>query len=130
MRKDDVATLTERYLHSLEWARRFIEMGEYIKSLQDSYFAAFYAAKAALIHLGIRSKSHQSVQDRIDDLVDDGSLPSDTRGVLELLLARRNEAAYRFARANWTEQEAADALRLAERFTNEMQRTLDLPGHR
>ena len=128
MRKDDVAILTERYAHSLEWARRFIEMGEYTKSIQDSYFAAFYAAKAALIHLGIRSKSHQSVQDRIDDLVDDGSLLHDTRGVLGLLVARRNEAAYRFARANWTEQEASDALRLAERFTNEMQRTLDSPG--
>ena len=128
MRRDDVAVLTERYLHSLAWAQRFVEMGEYTKSIQDSYFAAFYAAKAALIHLGIRSKSHQSVQDRIDELVDDGSVLPDTRGVLELLLARRNEAAYRFARANWTEQEATDALMLAERFTNEMQRTLDSPG--
>lgn len=79
MRKDDVAILTDRYVRSLEWARRFIELGEYTKSIQDSYFAAFYAAKAALIHLGIRSKSHQSVQDRIDDLVEDGFLLSDIK---------------------------------------------------
>ena len=128
MREDDVGLLTERYRHSLEWSRRFIEMGEYTKSIQDSYFASFYAAKAALIHLGIRSKSHQSVQDRIDDLVDRGSLLPDTRGVLELLLARRNEAAYRFARANWTEQEATDALKLAETFTYEIQQILESPG--
>ena len=127
MREDDVAALRERYSHSLEWARRFVEMGEYIKSIQDSYFAAFYAAKAALIHLGLRSKSHQSVQDRIDDLVNHGSLSPNIRGVLELLLARRNEAAYRFARGNWTKQEASDVLALAERFTDEMLQVLNSP---
>lgn len=42
MREDDVAALRERYSPSLKWARRFVEMGEYIKSIQDSYFAAFY----------------------------------------------------------------------------------------
>lgn len=119
MRSDDIAAETERYTNTSEWARRFIEMGEYVNSIQDSYYAAFYAAKAAMIHLGIRSKSHQSVQGRIDELVDSGVLSLDTRGVLGILLSRRNEAAYRFARGNWTEQEASEALDLAERFVDE-----------
>ena len=128
MRKQDVAIHTDRCFHSLGWAQRFLELDEYTKSIQDSYFAAFYAAKAALIHMGIRSKSHRSVQDRIDDLVDDGSLLPDIRGVLQLLLARRNEAAYRVARGNWTKQEATDALRLAEKLVNEMERIRASPG--
>ncbi|MDE0122038.1 MAG: HEPN domain-containing protein [bacterium] len=130
MLSDDIAALTARYAGALEWARRFIEMGEYIKSIQDSYYSAFYAAKAALIHLGIRSKSHQSVQGRIDELVDSGVLRPDTRGVLGVLLGRRNESAYRFARGNWTEQEASEALDLAERFVSEMERLLASPSPR
>lgn len=130
MRSDDVAALKERYAGALEWSRRFLEVGEYIKSIQDSYYAAFYAAKATMIHLGVRSKSHQSVQVRIDELVDSGVLPLETRGVLEILLRRRNEAAYRFARRDWTEQEASDSLGIAERFVSEMERILALPNPR
>lgn len=124
MRESDISILMERCLHDLAWARKFIGLDEYIKSIQDSYYAAFYAAKAALGHLGIRSKSHHSVQGRIDELVEGGTLPSDTRGVLGLLLARRNEAAYRFARGNWTEQDAREVLAMAEYFVGEMQRIL------
>lgn len=126
-RDRDVAALSKRCSHSLGWARKFLELGEYIKSIQDSYFAAFYAAKATLSHLGVRSKSHRSVQDRIDDLVAEGALPPHTGDVLELLLARRNEAAYRFARGNWTEQEASEVLGLAERFITEMRRVFESP---
>lgn len=50
---DDIAALKARYVGALEWARRFLGMGEYIKSIQGSCCSAFYAAKAALIHLSI-----------------------------------------------------------------------------
>ena len=40
----------------------------------------------------------------------------DTEDALERLFGRRNEAAYRFARRNWTEQETSDTLALAEDF--------------
>lgn len=120
MVEDDLAALRERWEHSWDWARKFLDMGDYIMSIQSCYFAAFYAAKAALIHSGVRSKSHRSVQDRIDDLVEAGVLPTGVSGSLESLLARRNEAAYRYARGNWTEQEARQVFDLAETFLEEM----------
>ncbi len=32
MREDDLAALKELYLHTLGWAQRFLEMGEYMKT--------------------------------------------------------------------------------------------------
>ena len=125
MREDELAALKERFPHRLEWSRKFLEMNELVFSIEASYYAAFYAAKAALLHVGIRSKSHQHVQHLIDDLVDDGSLPPDIEGVLDRLHASRNEAAYRVARRNWTEREATRLLELAERFVMNMQRILE-----
>lgn len=37
MREDDVAALRERYSHSLEWARRFVEIGEYVLALAERF---------------------------------------------------------------------------------------------
>ncbi|MCQ3803481.1 MAG: HEPN domain-containing protein [Acidimicrobiia bacterium] len=116
-----VVQLQKRSLDSLGWARKFIEWGEFIRCIRESYDAAFYAAKAILFHQGIKSKSHNSVRQRIDDLVAGGTLASGMEDVLEPLLAMRNEAAYRFARGNWTEEEAAQALTTSEFFVGEMQ---------
>lgn len=49
MREDELAALKSRYPNRLEWARRFIELNEFVKSIEDSYYAAFCAAKAALL---------------------------------------------------------------------------------
>lgn len=120
MYEDFVDALQKRSLDSLGWARKFIGWGEYIRCIRESYDAAFYAAKAILFHHGIKSKSHDSVRQRIDDLVVSGTLPSGMEDVLEPLLGMRNEAAYRFARGNWTEREAAQALGVSEFFVGEM----------
>jgi len=71
--------------------------------------------------LGIKTKSHKSVQIAIDTVVNDGHLTHDMGIVLNLLLARRNEAVYRYARRDWTEEHAADSMRQAEAFIGAVQ---------
>ena len=58
------------------------------------------------------------MQQRIAAVVDEGSLTEDMRGVLGLLLRMRNEAAYNYARRDWTVQQATEALHLAEHFVD------------
>ena len=130
MSERDIKSLMEYTHRDLGYARRFLDEGQYPKSINESYYAAFYAAKAGLLHLGIRSKSHQSVQAGIDSMVDDGFLPSDMRGAIELLLSRRNEAVYRYARRNWTAKEACDTLHLAHQFAQQIRELLaTIAGH-
>ena len=119
-RRSEAAAYWERSDHALEWARKFIGLGENAKSVQDSYLAAFYAAKATLAQLNIRSKYHTSVMNRVTALVRDGSLASGTDDTLAALFALRNDAAYRVARGEWTESEATQSLEMAERFIGEM----------
>ena len=81
-RRSEAAAYWERSDHALEWARKFIGLGEHTKSVQDSYLAAFCAAKAALAQLNIRSKYHTSVMNRVTALVRDGPLASGTDDTL------------------------------------------------
>ena len=62
MSDDHVAFLMEDSHRDLSYAGRFLRDGVYPKSIANSYSAAFYAAKALLTHLKIRSKNHKSVQ--------------------------------------------------------------------
>lgn len=52
MNEVDIGRYRDRSLHSLGWARRFIDEGEHVLGAQLSYPAAFYRAEAALGHLG------------------------------------------------------------------------------
>ncbi len=62
MSEQDVRFLMEYSFRDLAVARQFCGDGLYQKSINESYYAAFYAAKACLLHLGIKTKSHKSVQ--------------------------------------------------------------------
>lgn len=95
MSKTAIGFLMHDSLRDLGSARRFRDEGTYPKSINDSYYAVFYTAKACLLHLGTKSKSHKSVQAGIDTLVGDGRLPQDMVDVLEWLFERRNVAVYR-----------------------------------
>ena len=127
MRKSEIETYGERSLHSLGWARRFLEEHDHVMSIQSSYMAAFYAAKAALGHLGIRSKYHTSVLGRLENLVREGLLPIGVDDTLQVLFSRRNDAAYRVARGQWTEDDSFEALALAEEFLGEMRIVIEGP---
>lgn len=118
MSEQGIGYLMDDSRRDLTSARRFRDEGIYPKSINDSYYAAFYAAKAYLLHLDIRSKSHKSVQRHIAAVVGEGSLTEDMRELLGLLLRMRNEAAYNYARRDWTEQQVTEALHLAENFVD------------
>lgn len=128
MTADDIAALRGRCEDALRWAHPCLAEGQAARAVQESYFAAFYAAKAALMHLRIRSKKHNSVQGRISELVDQGRVRCDAHNTLETLFDRRNEAAYHYARGDWTEREAIEALEAAEAFVEEMRAILRGPA--
>lgn len=79
MSEQGIGYLMEDSRRDLASARRFRDEGIYPKSINDSYYAAFYAAKAYLLYLDIPSKSHKSVQQRIAAVVGEGSLTEDMR---------------------------------------------------
>ncbi len=86
MYEGDITFLMEYCQRDLGYAQGLIVKGDYAKSIGESYYAVFYAAKAGLLHLGIRSKSHQSVQAGIDSIVERDSvscLGKRTRNTLE-----------------------------------------------
>ena len=116
MRESDIAALMGLCERDWEVALRFRSEGQYAKSVSESYYAVFYAAKAVLLHLGVKSKSHRSVQAGIDHIVRQGYLPAHLGHVPQELHRRRDEAVYRYARSDWTEEEAETSLLLAREF--------------
>ena len=98
MYEGDITPLMEYCRRDLGYAQGLIVKGDYAKSIGDSYYAVFYAAKAGLLQLGIRSKSHQSVQARIDSIVEREVLSPDLGNVPAILLNMWNKAVYRVVR--------------------------------
>ncbi len=88
MSEEHIGHLMDDSHRDLGSARRFIHEAVYPKSINDSYYAAFYAAKACLLHLGIRSKNHKSVQIGIGQVVDEGHLPQEMEPLGRRLLYR------------------------------------------
>lgn len=124
MPEDAIAYLMEDSRRDCGYARWFLSEGVYPKSISNSYYAAFYAAKALLLKLNIRAGSHKSVHAAIETAIDQGSLSIDWRHLLEVLHSRRNQAVYRYARRDWTLQEAEEALTMAEGFVEEVESIL------
>ena len=120
----DITFLMDYCRRDLAYAQDLIAKGDYAKSIGESYYATFYAAKAGLLHLGIRSKSHQSVQAGIDRIVQRELLSPDLGNVPLILLNMRNEAVYRYARRDWTVHDATDCLAMARGFVEAIQAIL------
>lgn len=120
MSSQHIGFLMDDSLRDLQSSRRFRDEGIYAKSINDSY----YAAKAALLHLDVRSKSHRSVQAGIDTVEADGRLPHGMGNTLSRLSRMRNQAVYRYARRDWTEGNATDALTLAEGFVGAVRKLI------
>lgn len=124
MSSENIALLMEYCERDLAYAKSMMEKGDHAKSIGESYYAVFYAAKAVLIHLGISSKSHQSVQAGLDSIVEKGLLVPDLGSIPERLLDMRNEAVYRFARRDWTVDNAAECLTQAREFVQAVESIL------
>lgn len=93
----------------------------YRKSVRDSYFAVYYAAKAGLGHPGIRTKSHQSVQNGIDRAIESGQLTPELLYVFMGLRNQRGSADYDYTKRDWTEEDARFAIGQAEKFINQIE---------
>lgn len=116
MDKQHIEWLMDDSRRELRSARTHLSDGTYPKCINDSYYAVFYAAKAGLGWLGIRTKGHQSVQIGVETAISQQDLPTDLRGILAELLRSRNIAVYHYARRDWTAVDASDALSKAEAF--------------
>ncbi len=124
MYEGDITFLMEYCQRDLGYAQGLIVKGDYAKSIGESYYAVFYAAKAGLLHLGIRSKSHQSVQAGIDSIVERELLSPALGNLPAILLNMRNEAVYRFARRDWNVHDATNCLTMARGFVEAIEAIL------
>lgn len=99
----------------LEAARLLAQGGFHAQAISRAYFAAFYAAEAALLELGETRSKHSGVISAFGrHVIKEGGFDESTGRLLRSLFESRNEADYDFAVA--PADEADVAIRDAERF--------------
>jgi uncharacterized protein (UPF0332 family) len=107
----------ERCWEELAAARLLAGKGFEAQAVSRAYFAAFYAAEAALLALGeTRSKHSGVVSAFVHLLVRGGQLDEESGRLLRSLFERRNEADY--SPVDVPAEEADAAIRDAERVVN------------
>lgn len=106
-----------RSRQELEAARLLAESGFGAQAISRAYFAAFFAAEAALLLLGETRSKHSGVISAFGRrVVREGGFEEATGRVLRSLFERRNEADYGFGSA--APVEADTALGDAEQFVD------------
>jgi uncharacterized protein (UPF0332 family) len=104
-----------RSRQELEAAHLLAEAGFGAQAISRAYFAAFFAAEAALLLLGEARSKHSGVIAAFGRrVVREGGLEESTGRFLRSLFERRNEADY--GSPSVTVEEAKAALRDAEQF--------------
>jgi uncharacterized protein (UPF0332 family) len=107
----------ERCREELAAARLLAGKGFEAQSVSRAYFAAFFAAEAALFALGeTRSKHSGIISAFVQLLVRGGQLDEEVGRLLRSLFERRNEADY--SPVDVPAEEADAAIRDAERVVN------------
>jgi uncharacterized protein (UPF0332 family) len=116
----------ERCWEELAAARLLAGKGFEAQAVSRAYFAAFFAAEAALLALGeTRSKHSGVVSAFVRRLVRGGQLDEEIGRLLRSLFERRNQADY--APVDVPEEEADAAIRDAERVVSAVKTWLALP---
>jgi uncharacterized protein (UPF0332 family) len=101
----------------LEAARVLVREGFGEQAISRAYFAAFFAAEAALLVLGETRSKHSGVISAFGKrVVREGALDESVGRLLRSLFERRNQADY--GSASLTLEEADVALRDAEQFVD------------
>ena len=107
----------ERCREELAAARLLASKGFEAQAVSRAYFAAFFAAEAALLTLGeTRSKHSGIISAFVHLLVRGGQLDEEVGRLLRSLFERRNEADY--SPVDVPAEEADAAIRDAERVVN------------
>lgn len=106
-----------RSRQELDAARVLIREGFGEQAISRAYFAAFFAAEAALLVLGETRSKHSGVISAFGNrVVREGGLDETVGRLLRSLFERRNQADY--GSASLTIEEAEVALRDAEQFVD------------
>jgi len=121
---DEQADSLARSRQELEAARLLAESGFGAQAISRAYFAAFFAAEAALLLLGETRSKHSGVISAFGRrVVREGGLEESTGRSLRSLFERRNEADY--GSPSVTAEEAEAALADAEQFVDAVASWLD-----
>jgi uncharacterized protein (UPF0332 family) len=111
---EDVARLVSQSDEELAAARRLSTGGFHRQAASRAYYAAFYAAEAALLSIGeFRSKHSGVVSAFGQHVVKRGGMDPENGRLIRGLFASRGEADYG---AGTTEEEATAAIEDARRF--------------
>ena len=114
---DEQPSALARSRQELEAARVLVREGFGEQSISRAYFAAFFAAEAALLVLGETRSKHSGVISAFGKrVVRDGGLDESVGRLLRSLFERRNQADY--GSASLTLEEAEVALRDAEQYVD------------
>ena|SRR2546428_5411498 len=114
---DEQPSALARSRQELEAARVLVREGFGEQSISRAYFAAFFAAEAALLVLGETRSKHSGVISAFGKrVVRDGGLDESVGRLLRSLFERRNQADH--GSASLTLEEAEVALRDAEQYVD------------
>lgn len=115
MSPEDPGTRMSRARTELEVAHLLLERGYPEQAASRVYYAAFYAADAALLHLGEMPSSHSGLIAAFGRLVvKEGGFDPGTGAVLHRLFELRSDADYESGTV--TAEQVRNALASAERF--------------
>lgn len=120
---DGINALLGRARTELDVARHLRDGGFHEQSVSRAYYAAFYAAEAALLSLGETRSEHSGVLSSFGQLVvKQGGFDPELWGIYRDLFARRNVADY-----DWLDQppDTTDAAAIAEPFVEAVARWID-----
>ncbi len=116
----EAAALLERAEQSIEAARHLASGGYHDFATSRAYYAAFYAAKAALLSEGVESSKHSAVVAAVHQrYVKAGRLDSEQGKALNWLFELRGVADYG-GTAHVSEEQAQQAIDAAERLVAAM----------
>lgn len=117
MARSDVDELLDRGREELEVARALLDGGHERQAASRAYYAAFYAAEAALLSLDeTRSKHSGVIAAFTERLAKPGEVPRELARSLQDLFALRTEADYGYR--SIPAERAAAALDSATRFVH------------
>lgn len=104
--------LPEKVDRELDAANRLLDAGLYEQVIVHSYFAAFYAARAAITATGaLPPRTHSGTTSAFGRLIVTQEGPRGAGRAMNVLEEMRQQSAYQMVPA--TREEAADSIRLA-----------------
>jgi uncharacterized protein (UPF0332 family) len=116
--------LFDRARQALQTARAILRLPDVEAAINRAYYAAYYAATAALLHVGETPKTHKGIHLRFHlHFVSSGSLPEAMGRTLDHAFAMRQRADYE-AITVFDERAAADLIADVERFVEAVQEML------